>query len=142
MCVAATRVSFDAQNLQDYAPKSGDTLVFEDVKQNVGGGYNASSGVFTAPRAGTYVVLATLQGVGRKAGASTVRVGLYQDGVPQQVVNTQADRQDADWDSTSVQAELGLGVGSRVWLQAEGDQNRLYGGLYCTFSGVLITPDP
>ena len=90
MCVAVTRVSFDAQNLQDYAPKSGNTLVFEDVKHNVGGGYNASSGVFTAPRAGTYVVLATLLGEGLQAGDDTVYVSLVKDGWQQQIVLTEA----------------------------------------------------
>ena len=65
-------MSFMAIDLTRSSPAYGETLVFPTVLHNQGGGYNAGSGVFTAPRAGTYVVLATLQGFGDQAGDNTV----------------------------------------------------------------------
>ena len=136
------RVSFMATDLTNSQPAQFETLVFPYVRHNHGGGYNASSGVFTAPRAGTYVVLATLQGWGRRAGDYSVLVYLVQDGSWQQVVVTEADRAD-DWDSTSMQAVLHLAAGSRVYLQAAGNKNSFSRVTsQCSFSGALVTPDP
>ena len=55
--------------------------------------YDESSGVFTAPRAGVYVFLVTLQGEGvSPAGQDTVKVGLYQDDALQLSVFTESHR--------------------------------------------------
>ena len=60
-------------------PAHGDPLVFPYVRHNLGGGYDASSGVFEAPRAGVYIFLATLQGDAVQADIDMVWVALYQD---------------------------------------------------------------
>ena len=131
-----------AQDLTRNKPGREETLVFRTINHNEGGGYDASTGVFTAPRAGIYLFLATLQGVGlqHSAGMNTVKVALMQDHQQRQRVLTQADRE-GDRDSTSLQAVLRLAAGSSVWLQAVGTQNYLSStSLYCSFSGALITP--
>ena len=139
MCFAEARVSFHAFDLKNQQPAVGETLVFPYIDHNEGGGYDASTGVFTAPRAGTYLFLATLQGWGSQAGADTVRVVLVQDGLVQQYVVTEADREN-DWESTSLQAVLRLAAGSTVWLRALGNQNRFHEYTAITFSGILVTP--
>ena len=139
ICVVGARVSFMARDLTKDEPDDGETLVFRSVPLNIGAGYNASTGVFTAPRAGTYIFLATLQGRGLRPGDYTVSVNLYKDDKFQQEVLTTADRKN-DWDTTSVQNVLRLDIGARVHLRAQDDQNR-FDGYFCTFSGVLVTPD-
>ena len=117
--------------------------MFPHIDHNEGGGYDASTGVFTAPCAGTYIFLAAIQGYGRQAGDDTAFVALMQDSLERQWVLTEADRKDRkdDFDSTSLQAVLRLAAGSQVWLMTYGDQIRLYGDYYTTFSGILVTPD-
>ena len=132
------RVSFMAHSLNNTEPYSGQTLKFVTVLNNNGEGYNFRSGKFSAPRAGIYIFLATLQGAGSQPGEWTVDVDLYQDGSVRQWVRTEADRE-WDYDSTSMQAVLHLAAGSRVYLMAAG---KLGASFYCSFSSVLVTPDP
>ena len=131
-----------AYGLNETEPSIGETLVFPHTRHNQGGGYDASFGVFVAPRAGTYVFLAGLQGVGVQAGDVMVSVRLYQDNSLVQGVTTQAGR-NGDADSTSMQAVLHLAAGARVYLQAAGNKNSFSRVTsQCSFSGALVTPDP
>ncbi|XP_045177493.2 hemicentin-1-like [Mercenaria mercenaria] len=48
-------VAFNAYYVTDTAPAAGKTMVFSKVLVNQGGYYNCSSGIFVAPRNGTYI---------------------------------------------------------------------------------------
>ncbi|XP_053374223.1 collagen alpha-2(VIII) chain-like [Mercenaria mercenaria] len=52
---AGPSVAFRSTNLTNLTPTSGETLVFTTAPLNDGNGYNISTGVFTAPIAGTYI---------------------------------------------------------------------------------------
>ena len=41
--------------MKDISPSAGDTIVFQTIVQNEGGGYNAKTGIFIAPVSGTYL---------------------------------------------------------------------------------------
>uniref|UniRef100_A0A8W8J8Q2 C1q domain-containing protein n=1 Tax=Magallana gigas TaxID=29159 RepID=A0A8W8J8Q2_MAGGI len=64
---------------------AGDTLVFPTVIYSEGTGYNPSTGIFTAPTAGTYVFYVSVQSANRKYlwldivlnGSSKVRATAY-----------------------------------------------------------------
>ena len=65
-------VSFRARGLTDYVPDSSQdfiTLVFPDVEFNQGDGYDATSGRFLAPVAGTYILFASCVTIGELEGA-------------------------------------------------------------------------
>ena len=47
-------VSFNAQMTGHVPLNSGDKLLFDNVISNAGNGYNAATGIFTAPHNGTY----------------------------------------------------------------------------------------
>ena len=49
-----TEVAFTAKLSADLNSKYGDTMVFDVVITNLGGVYNAKTGIFTAPKAGYY----------------------------------------------------------------------------------------
>ncbi|XP_053385394.1 hemicentin-1-like isoform X2 [Mercenaria mercenaria] len=50
-----TSVAFNAYYVTDTTPASGQTMVFSNVLVNQGGSYNSSTGIFVAPRNGTYI---------------------------------------------------------------------------------------
>ncbi|KAL4239563.1 hypothetical protein ACF0H5_000375 [Mactra antiquata] len=54
----APTVAFSAGNLKDLSPSTGQTLIFDVIDYNEGNGYNAATGVFTAPESGWYLFLA------------------------------------------------------------------------------------
>lgn len=48
-------IYFTAGTIKFTLFKDGEIIIFPHVISNVGGGYNASNGIFTAPRSGVYV---------------------------------------------------------------------------------------
>ncbi|XP_062602670.1 cerebellin-1-like [Saccostrea cucullata] len=49
-------IAFDAKAKgSDHTVSKGNTVMFGDVDLNIGGGYNAVKGIFTAPKSGVYV---------------------------------------------------------------------------------------
>nr|XP_022290423.1 small heat shock protein hspM-like [Crassostrea virginica] len=56
-------VAFTATVTQAMTSQNGQTLVFPHIITNVGGGYNGSNGVFTAPRNGVYVLFCRITGI-------------------------------------------------------------------------------
>ena len=59
------KVCFHVGLRSDYNCNVNNTVIFNDVKCNDGGGYNVGNGVFTAPEAGTYMFMTTANSGGR-----------------------------------------------------------------------------
>ncbi|KAL4239562.1 Elastin microfibril interfacer [Mactra antiquata] len=73
----APTVAFSANNLKDLTPSSGQTLIFDVIDYNEGNGYNAATGVFTAPGSGWYLFMAHLCNISGKE----VAYAIVNDGI-------------------------------------------------------------
>ena len=131
------KAGFLAGGLTDGTPHGTfTTLVFPRVTFNHGHGYDNTTGVFTAPEAGTYVLLASVRTYG-DAG-EYVKLRLVQDGVVKQWVVRYYAQSD-DHDASTLQVVLPLAAGSHVWVEAASSGNGLH--TYpssTTFSGGLL----
>ncbi|XP_053382256.1 complement C1q-like protein 4 [Mercenaria mercenaria] len=112
-------------------------IVFGTVLLNIGNGYSAHHGIFTAPKAGLYIFSASILSYnGPKTSlfaADIVKGGyllarLYGHGV------------NGYHDQGSATVVTQLKAGEQVWVrQAWPPNDSLYGGRYTTFSGSLIS---
>ncbi|XP_045176926.2 complement C1q-like protein 4 [Mercenaria mercenaria] len=112
-------------------------VVFSTVLLNIGNGYNANHGIFTAPKAGLYIFSASILSDNRPAtslfAADIVRNGyvlarIYGKGVSG--YHTQG--------SATVVTQLT--VGQQIWVRLNCCANgSLFGVRYTTFSGSLIS---
>ncbi|XP_053381921.1 uncharacterized protein LOC123539871 [Mercenaria mercenaria] len=113
-------------------------IVFNTVLLNIGNGYNAHNGIFTAPKAGLYIFSASILSYnGPKTSAfaadiikdgKTVLARVYGHGV------------NGLYDQGSATVVTQLKAGEQVWVWLFWTPNdSLYGGRYTTFSGSLIS---
>ena len=114
MCVCAEKapgqvpkVSFHAMMTDAYSYNSGQSVVFNAVECNEGGGYNGSNGFFTAPVTGTYVFMATVRN--NLNGDNSIYY-LNVKGGYWGYIDTP--------DSSTVHAVASLNKGEQVWVQA------------------------
>ncbi|XP_070198931.1 uncharacterized protein [Littorina saxatilis] len=106
-------------------------IIADNVTLNQGGGYNKTSGVFTAPVSGMYLVTATVTSNTRMFSFwLVVDSGGSQD-IPRNSVRS------GRVSSMSVQVLLTLNRGQCVWLMAN-DYQRSYGSVF--FTGFLVSP--
>ena len=106
-------------------------MVFPNVITNVGNGYNASDGVFTAPRAGVYVFFVNVQSYG----SQTIVVDIVLNGaIKVKILAT------GNYNAGPNLAVLSLQTGDRVWVEHYFGQgyNTDSNGPLTTFSGFLI----
>ena len=129
-------VAFTATVTQFMTSQSGQTLVFPHIITNVGGGYNGSNGVFTAPRDGVYVFFCRITG---RDNPSNMRFEFTLNGSPK-TQNLLYGSSARTYRSSSNSIVLQLNQGDRVWIKmylggkhwsagAGGDQS---------FSGYLL----
>ncbi|XP_062578304.1 uncharacterized protein LOC134240220 [Saccostrea cucullata] len=134
-CGASTKVAFTAGITSSDSSWSGSTLVFPKIIFNAGGGYNPTTGMFTAPVDGHYVFFISVQSYDLKE----IRMDIVLNG--ESKVRTMAfDYADKDYFETGVNlVVLRLNQGDKVWIK------RYTGiGYYSdsvpitTFSGFLL----
>ncbi|CAC5412897.1 C1QL [Mytilus coruscus] len=104
---------------------------FDDIKTNIGDRYDASSGVFTVPRKGTYVFAVNFV-TGSKN--EWLELNLMKN-------NKMVVRGHAAFDmhtSGSLQAILELKKGDRIYIKHPRSSGLLLGGSYTMFSGHYI----
>ena len=129
-------MAFTATVTRYMISKSGQTLVFPHVITNIGGGYNGSNGVFTAPRDGVYVFFCRITSDSNSGsiyfeftrnGSAKTRNLLHGGSAP-------------PYRTSSYSIVLQLRHGDRVWIKIfQGGKHYSYGpGGDQTFSGYLL----
>ncbi|KAK7476964.1 hypothetical protein BaRGS_00031823 [Batillaria attramentaria] len=109
------------------------TLTFDNVMYNAGGGYDPVSGHFTAPSSGTYAFFLTTM---RYGSGTTVELTLNKGSTYLGTVYACCSI-----DATSSEAvTVHLSKGESVHVQMHGG-SELYGDRYTTFSGMKISPN-
>ncbi|VDI20195.1 Hypothetical predicted protein [Mytilus galloprovincialis] len=58
--------AFTATLSKDLTPQINEIIIFDSVKTNVGGHYSSSTGIFTSPRNGLYMISATMRSTATK----------------------------------------------------------------------------
>lgn len=108
------RVAFTATRSQSQSFRTAATLVFSNILTNIGGGYNAVTGIFTAPLGGVYVFNCKLTDNQNSDGPSIyfVKNGAYQGSDVGNKGPTNSFR------SSSSSIVLELIPGDRVWVKA------------------------
>ena len=116
--------------------KTGQTLVFPHIITNVGGGYNKTNGVFTAPRAGVYVFFCRI--------TAAINAGdLYFEFIlngSAKTTNLVYGRSANRYRISSNSIVLQLRHGDRVWIKMSVGGNHWNSGVGGdqTFSGYLL----
>ncbi|XP_062575102.1 uncharacterized protein LOC134237035 [Saccostrea cucullata] len=134
-CGASTKVAFTAGITSSDSSWSGSTLVFPKIIFNTGGGYNPTTGMFTAPVEGHYVFFVSVQSHDTKE----IRVDIVLNGESQ--VRTLAyDYADKDYYETGVNlVVLMLNQGDKVWVKrSQGTGYYSSSVPVTTFSGFLL----
>ena len=123
-------VSFQARDLDTAKSDYSKPLVFSDVQENEGGGYDPATGVFTCPTAGTYLFSATggCQSEDGHVGAAIMVDDTYHSWFNGSSTCTGSS-------SVCVQLE----VGQEVWVQAWSDVGQYRDDDAC-FTGALLQP--
>lgn len=91
--------------------KEGEIIIFPHVISNVGGGYNASNGVFTAPHIGVYVFTLFLAPSYRRE----IKAILVVNGSPK--VGTYVKQRSGIYTAAGNSAVIPLVQGDRVWVK-------------------------
>ncbi|XP_046348963.2 multimerin-2-like [Haliotis rufescens] len=101
---------------------------FDTVTLNNGGGYHKSTGVFEAPKSGTYLFWASILPYNKK----TVNVRLIKEG--RQLVNTGSN----DASPSSFSYVVHVRREEKVWFEAGGYTTTIYGHQHSSYGGTLI----
>lgn len=109
-----------------------DVLKFDDVKLNVGGGYDRNTGVFTAPRNGVYVISCLI--LANKS--SSVHFQLSKNNS----LYTGGYANSSSYGSNTLYSFLKLKRGDRVYIKHRNKATEhVYGNHFSTFSGYLLS---
>lgn len=131
------RVAFSAARATNLAPGTLDQpIAFDLLHSNLGGAFDASSGHFSCPAAGTYVFFFHILKL-------AISVPLYVNLMRNDEVVSSAYANDGapDHETASNHAVLPLRIGDHIWLRLH--RGAIYGSSwkYSTFSGFLLYPD-
>ena len=117
----------------------GQTIVFNQVDTNLGGGYSNTTGVFTAPVAGTYVFSLTFYMYYPSSSyASYGELYIMQNNVQSIRVRLRLDNS-VNEGTASGTTVLSLNKGDHVYVQASYANMYILGGKMSFFSGFLLS---
>ncbi|XP_060575200.1 cerebellin-2-like [Ruditapes philippinarum] len=110
----------------------GQTIVFDSVHLNIGGGYHSSGGLFIAPTAGIYMFSLSVM---LNTPSHWISLELLKNGAI--LAETYAN----GYDQGSVSVATQLKVGDEVFVKVHGsDSGMVYGEKLTSFTGALIMP--
>ncbi|VDI29729.1 Hypothetical predicted protein [Mytilus galloprovincialis] len=116
------------QNLSDIK----DIVKFDDAKINIGGGYDSSTGIFTAPRNGIYIFSCTIV----SSGGSDVQFQINKN--DQFYTGGYAAR--TNYGGQTVYSIIELKTGDQVYVKHRtGTVQKVSGNHHSTFSGYLLS---
>ena len=116
---------------------NGQTIVFDQVDTNLGGGYNGITGVFTAPLAGTYVFSLTFFMYYSSQYVSSGYLYIMQNNVQSIRVRLQLDS-NVNENSASGTTVLSLNKGDQVNVQVSSANMVINNRKFSFFSGFLL----
>ena len=118
---------------------SGQTIVFDRVDTNLGGGYSSTTGVFTAPVAGTFVFSLTFyMNYPRPPYASVGELSIMQNNVQSISVWVELDS-NANRGTASGTTVLSLNKDDQVQVKANRADMFIGGYKFSFFSGFLLS---
>ncbi|CAG2250291.1 unnamed protein product [Mytilus edulis] len=134
------RVAFSAKNqLQMINVADHQKLIFDQVLTNIGGNYNAKTGLFQAEVSGAYLFFSDIGVMPNK----DVSTGIVKDGTTLVQMYSQTPNVQGALESDSNMAIIHLNQGDSVWIEAlqitDHSGAVMAGG--CSFSGFLLYPD-
>lgn len=110
-------------------------LRFDLVVTNIGAGYNAHTGIFTAPVSGVYSIFLSIMATNDRG---SIFVGIVKEGHFLELL--WAEGRTDPQDQGSAQVTTHLSSGQRVWIQQHaGDAIR--GAWFTLFTGFLVQAD-
>lgn len=122
--------AFTATLTKKFKPGPHDVIKFDSVRTNIGGGYSASTGIFTVPQSGLYMISATI----RSWGGQNIHCQL--------AVNNKfyAPIFGANWSAGAISIAIQLTKGDKVCVRNDNSNGSetVTGGSWSMFSGFLI----
>lgn len=135
---APSNVFFNAKLTMGVTLDALHIVVFDQVLENVGGGYSASTGIFRAPVSGTYLFSLTILSKGK---AQYAHIQLMKNDT--ELGRAFAGSEVANWAQTgAIAIAEHLTEGDEVYTREfPGLTGHLLGENYCSFSGILLNAD-
>ncbi|XP_061167550.1 multimerin-2-like [Saccostrea echinata] len=130
-CDLGKKVAFTAGVTSSSSSWNSGTLVFDKVTNNVGGGYNPNTGIFTAPLNGDYVFYVGIQS--RSSDVNDIYVGIVLNGSRKVRAMAYNYNSNDDYETGTNMVTLRLQQGDTVWV-------KYYAGKgYYTYSDAPLT---
>lgn len=132
-------VMFSSKNVADYSPSRQQVMVFTSVMQNIGNGYDSSTGIFTAPVNGTYMFNVQLCVHSNNWAQFQLAVDSSSD-----IIAAFGHYNSDGGDLFTTTTVYPLSVGQQIWVQSyrnSGSTNVLFDSgtdCWCQFSGSLV----
>ena len=108
-------------------------LKFNSVAFNIGDGYYAHTGLFTAPISGVYAFYLTVMSTGDAA----VELRLVKEGTTLDFAHANSDR----FDQGTLFVTTHLSAGQKVWVEHYVGTTSIKGGHWTVFTGFLLNTD-
>ncbi|XP_052101192.1 complement C1q-like protein 3 [Mytilus californianus] len=121
--------AFTANLSKHFTPQINQIIKFDSVKTNVGGHYSPSTGIFTTPRNGLYMISATM----RSDGSKHLHCELWvNDAMKEKLFGT-------NYSTGTINAVLQLKTGDKVFIKKDQHSGEtIVGGDWSMFSGYFI----
>ncbi|XP_061176145.1 complement C1q-like protein 2 [Saccostrea echinata] len=134
-CDLSTKVAFSAGATSVSSTWNKGVLIFPRVISNAGGGYNPSTGVFTAPTTGHYAFFANVQSYG----SSSIFADIVLNGLSK-VRTVASSNGNESYEAGPNMVVLALQRGDRVWVRRHSGAGYVshQDAPVTTFSGFLI----